>query len=160
MTYTKSKYLLGLILLLFVGCSPQRTDYYLPKGFTGDVAIIYDCEDGQDIQIKDGRRQIYIPDSGVVLLKSHFKDGGLEERFYQMSASGSPIEITRFHSDSDTRRGANHIYFERLEELDGMAQTNRVYESDVEFFYVGTEPESDTNVLRFENRVKEILAKN
>ena len=160
MTYTKSKYLLGLILPLFVSCSPQRTDYYLPKGFTGDVAIIYDCKDGQDIQIKGGRKQIYIPDSGVVLLKSYFKDGGLEERFYQMSASDSPIEITQFHPGSDTCCGTSHIYFERLEELDGIAQTNRVYESDVLMFYVGTDLKSDTNRLRFENRVKEILAKN
>jgi hypothetical protein len=145
---------------LFVSCSPQRTDYYLPKGFTGDVAIFYDCKDGQDVQIKDGRRQIVIPDSGVVLLKSPFKDGGQEERFYQMSASGSPIEITHFHSGSDTSGGASHIYFERLAEIDGMAPPNKIYETDVLIFYVGTDPESETNSLGFENRVKEIVAKN
>ena len=43
------------------------------------------------------------------------------KRFYQMSASDRPVEITRFHPGSDTCCVANHIYFERLEELDGMA---------------------------------------
>src|ERR1700744_1024787 len=147
MKYVKSNYFVSsFIFIIFVtSCNTIKTDYYFPKGFTGDVALIYDCEGGQEVQIKNGRRQILIPDSGIVLLKAHFKEGPLDEKFYLKNEKGNFSEIYRYPLQKDTSDDNRHVYFERVTEVVGKGQNDKSFASMITFFYVGKGLELDTN---------------
>jgi len=157
MKYIKPDYIASFFVIFLVSCSTLKTDYYFPRGFIGDVAIVYDYEGGQDVKIKNGRRQILIPDSGIVLLKTHFKEGQLDEKFYVQDEKDSLREVYRYAFQKDTCCDKKYIYFERVVEFVGKGQNNKSFASMINFFYVGKSLKSDTNRYSFENHVQKLL---
>ena len=157
MKYIKPDNIVSIFVMFFVSCNTLKTDYYFPRGFEGDVAIVYGFEEGQDLHLKSGRRQILIPDSGIVLLKTHFKEGQLDEKFYIKDEKNSFMEVYRYTFQEDTCCNKKYIYFERVVEFVGKDQKNKSFASMINFFYFGKSLKLDTNRLNFESHVQNLL---
>ena len=145
-------------VILVISCNTLKTDYYFPKGYTGDVAIVYGCEGGEQLTIKNGRRQIVIPDSGICLLKTDFKEGQLDERFYVKDEKDSFREVQRYAFQKDTCCDKRYIFFERVVEFVGKDRSNKSFASKINLFYFGKSLKLDTNRNYFENHVQKLLA--
>lgn len=157
MKYIKLDYFASSFVIFIISCNTLKTDYYFPRGFVGNVAIVYDYESGKDVQIKNGRRQILIPGSGIIFLKTHFKEGQLDEKFYVKDKKDSFREVYQYTFQEDTCCDKKYIYFDRVVEFVGKGQNNKSFASMINFFYVGKSLKLDTNRFFFENHVQKLL---
>jgi hypothetical protein len=73
-----------LNLSFFSACTEEKDkiDFYLPENFHGRVVIIYNCMTGINPQIKNGRSQIFVPQSGIVKVKAQIKFGAVDYRYF------------------------------------------------------------------------------
>lgn len=146
-----------LLALLLTSCNRKiKCDYFLLNHFTGEVAIIYGCADGDNINIKNGRQQYYIPNSGILLTKEKFQAGELDQKFYTLSKNNI-YEVPVFQYQKDTTK--NYIYFDRFETIACALRDNTAKEYSVKFFYVGKKMDSSSNKNRFqfEKQIRSLL---
>ena len=77
-----------LILSFLNGCqNAEPATYYLPKNFKGVFAIVYSQSQGSDTII-NGRHQFYIPENGILLIKTKFSAGWRDDIFLRTSNKG------------------------------------------------------------------------
>lgn len=71
-----SKLLLATSAILFLGCAETRIDetYLIPRGYTGQIAIVFGVEQGEKEVLENGRRVYHIPEDGILLTQSKFND--------------------------------------------------------------------------------------
>ncbi|SDC20766.1 DUF6843 domain-containing protein [Pedobacter soli] len=71
-----NKYLSLILLFLTIfifGCKeiPSKEIYYIPKGFTGNILLIYNQSTGQNDSLSNGSIIYKIPKNGILLLKGN-----------------------------------------------------------------------------------------
>src|SRR3982751_1036500 len=78
-----------LMLFLLTGCQDaEPATYYLPKNFEGFFSIIYSQSKGEKIKLINGRRQLFVPTSGILLVKADFSDGWRDDIFLIKTNAG------------------------------------------------------------------------
>jgi len=135
----------------------NKADYYLPKHYQGEVAIIYGCSTCANPQVQNGRPRLVIPDSGILLTKMTYKAGHPEEHFFMKNNAGTYTAVEPYMWQTDTSK--KYIFFERVMNF-GYAKDSLNYY--VTFFYVGKKLDSASDKSRalFEDRVNELIKKN
>ena len=145
--------------LAFVSCSSiSKRDYYLPEGFNGEVAIIYNKGKGTEPSFKEGRLQIMVPDSGIVFLKSEYSPGSIDYQYFIKTLDG----YTRLNRDDfrDFAKDEKRIFMERVMTFSFPKEKNVQDSVTViaELFYVGRKLDTAVGRKRFlfENYISEL----
>jgi len=140
-----------LLVLLCSSCQTIRVEnYYLPKSFEGNVAIIY--RNGGN-ETSDPQAWT-IPDGGILLTSYKFSPGKFITNYYQRNSSNSYDTLRYDFSIKDTTR--NEIVFPRI-------LTFQKYNSKDIFtvftFYVGKKKveELEKDRFFFERKLEEML---
>ncbi|MGD1889900.1 MAG: hypothetical protein ACFB15_04775 [Cyclobacteriaceae bacterium] len=81
----------------------QKFDFIFDESFEGRAVLIGNIPCGQEVNIRDGREQIYVPDNGVALYQGEVKFGYINHRYYRRTKGEKLTEL---------RKRANHMYFE------------------------------------------------
>lgn len=153
--------LLVLILLFIFSCKQRiNINYYLPSNFEGEVAIIYNIKDGITPTFKDGRLEIMVPDSGIVLLNTEYKPGEIDYRYYTKAGDRYyRLYPNDFSTETDSNK--KRIFLQRVMTFD--FPYKRRTEDSVsyvgELFHVGKrlDTTAEKNRFLFEQHVSEIL---
>jgi|GEM_PF-5834275 len=93
------KYLLVTFAILhLVGCNKEAapTSYYFPNGFKGEFVIVYGQKNGCLKKYEKGRRQLFIPDNGVLITQFEFSDGFRNDLFYIQNEKGEYEPLKEF----------------------------------------------------------------
>lgn len=135
------------------GCNKIRVkNYFLPKDFEGNVAIIYSNNgDGeQDIY------NFYIPDNGILKTPYVFYKGDYKINFYQKNRRNEYDTLYEELPSTTFDTSKNRIYFNRV-------LTFKKHDSEsiytVSSFYVGKKNASELSKDRFlfEKKLEEIV---
>ncbi|GAA5219668.1 hypothetical protein GCM10025777_02980 [Membranihabitans marinus] len=84
----------------------QKLDLIFPENFKGKAIVISDMPCGEEIEIIENRKQLRIPENGILLYKGKLKSGYINNRYFKIDNSGNKTEIP-------TR--ANYMYWEDSE---------------------------------------------
>lgn len=145
--------LLLIAALLLSGCNEKLTviNYFIPKTFEGNVAIIYSKTDS-------GKKEVYnftIPEDGLLKVPYRFYKGNYTQNYYQRNSNNGydtlHVELPSFKIDTTK----NRIYFNRILTF----EKKGIEPIIVETFYVGREKAEALVKDRFffENRLEEIV---
>jgi hypothetical protein len=80
----EKRYFLYLFLVFAGGCTSgaDKIDFFLPKGFTGNCVVMYECKDGISPSKKDGIKQIQVPSTGIIKLQEKIIYGEIKYRYF------------------------------------------------------------------------------
>ncbi len=96
------KYTLAILTVfiasLLIGCGRNSapTSYYFPFGFKGEFVIVYGQKQGCTKKYEKGRRQMFIPDNGVLVTQFEFSDGFRNDLFYIQNGQGEYELVKEF----------------------------------------------------------------
>lgn len=104
--------LIHLVLPIFlfgnVSCSliqPNPTDgiYLIPKGYTGEVVIVYDQPDGLMPELENGLYVFRIPENGIMKVKPPLVEGIVEHSYFYVDENNEKqkLEYLRITGDRD-----------------------------------------------------------
>ena len=145
--------LLPIAALLLSGCNDKLTviNYFIPKSFEGNIAIIYSKTDS-------GKQDVYnftIPKNGTLIVPYRFYKGDYIQNYYQLIESNKydtlQVELPSFKIDTTK----NRIYFNRILTFEKKGMESVV----VETFYVGKKKPAELVKERFlfENKLEKII---
>lgn len=145
--------LLPIAALLLSGCNDKLTviNYFIPKDFEGNIAIIYSKTDSG----KQGVYNFTIPDNGLLKVPYKFYKGDYIQNYYQRNKNNEydtlKVELPSFKIDTIK----NRIYFSRILTF----EKKGIEPIIVETFYVGRKKATELAKDRFffENRLEEIV---
>jgi hypothetical protein len=85
---------LFLIAVVLMSCGEyaEKETFYIPQGFTGTVAVIFDQKDGAPKEYNEGRRIYRIPRNGVLYTTLHDVKGVLDQKYFYVNAAGEPSQ--------------------------------------------------------------------
>ena len=145
------------MIFLFATCfiayscnNGMKTDYYFSDNFSGEVAVIYDCGSSNDPIYKEGRLQLYIPESGILYTKAQLPHGKSLSRFFIRRKGEAFDTIDRYLDQRDTNIKKKHIFFERVMS-DSCGDSKKTYNGI--FFNVGFHLDLDSVRSVFERHV-------
>ena len=154
----KPYYIISGFIVLICGCNPViKSDFYLPKNYKGEVAIIYGYKTGHEQVIKDGRQQFLIPDSGILFTKAHLQYGQVDEKYYiKREKEFKELIPYTFQSDNSSEK---YIYGNRVETILCLNKKNKSISYSIRFFSVGQDIDSIANKKRFlfVSHIKQLL---
>jgi len=132
-----------IIIFLFCSCKEKVCNYYLPKDFEGNVAVLY-SKNG----INSDTMNFFIPDSGILKSKFSFYEGGIKNHYYQKNNFNSYNELLYINSPTKNSN-VKGVYFNR---------TITFYHGDKKIFgtlfYVGKKFDSTSKErFLFENKI-------
>ena len=135
--------ILTIAITVFYSCRQiPIKNYYIPKDFAGNVAIIYNG----NLQ-KKSNKSIYnyvIPDSGILYVNELFKSGNYKINFYQKNQIAKFDTLFEELPSTKIDTNKNRIYFNRV--LTFNKQGRNIY---VTTFYVGKAKGSELGKDRF-----------
>lgn len=99
-------FLLMGILPMFSSCgqNAEPTNYYFPQGFKGEFIIIYGEKNGCPEKHEGGRRQLFIPQSGVLITQFEFSDGFRDDIFFIQNDKGDYLSIKEYVTDHSIKK--------------------------------------------------------
>lgn len=99
--------LIVFVTSLLIGCKRNAvaTSYYFPYGFEGEFVIVYGQKKGCPEKHEKGRRQLYIPDNGVLVTQFKFSDGFRNDLFYIQNQQGEYEPVKEFVPDKAIKIG-------------------------------------------------------
>ena len=143
-----TSYLLVSLIVFISSCEiVTKHDFFIPQNFTGQVAIVYDSQNGIDPPVKNGRKQYIIPDSGIFFSKEHFQSGTLDDKFYTRNNDSSVKELSFYQYQKDSTK--NYIHFDRIENIVCATDDKKTKSFFIRFFYVGAKWDSASDQKRF-----------
>ncbi|MES2766550.1 MAG: hypothetical protein V4642_11810 [Bacteroidota bacterium] len=92
----------GVISCLFVHCANRAENciYLIPKGFTGNVVIVFGQKNGEQIEYKNEKRLYRIPENGV--LKTKFqKKYGIANMYFLRESSLKENDTIKYMNPAD-----------------------------------------------------------
>lgn len=160
------KLLVILTAVLFLGCiKPQRVNevYLIPRGFSGQIAVVFNVRGGEREVLENGWRVYNIPEDGILITQAKFNDTWHTEEYFFV-ADGMRVAIPRT-SYGDPKE----LEEKGLGEDDAFACCGGASKAGDEYtyslLYVGTlkefsaEPKDYSRGLEFHNRVRLKLEK-
>jgi hypothetical protein len=85
-------YIIVASLLISCGRYAEKETFYINKGYTGTIAIVFGENDGVPKEYQDGRRIYRIPESGVLYTQFPMETGILNQKYYYIEPSGNIVE--------------------------------------------------------------------
>jgi hypothetical protein len=130
----------------------QREVYTLPSAFEGPVFVLYDQATAPPIPIVNGRRELGIPASGVLLTSSKVAEGWKDPEVYYVRGNGARVRVHTDWGHADTIASEVRTYWLPTRgsvTLNGVRQPNLTYEA----FIVGP----SNRETRLEERADSLL---
>ncbi len=86
-------YLISCVILLF-GCkkNAESETFLIPDNYTGAIVIIFDQDNGNTKEYKDGRRIYNIPENGILYTQFSRVKGVLNQKFYYKNRSSKELK--------------------------------------------------------------------
>jgi hypothetical protein len=141
--------ILSFISIFLISCKTIKTDYYLVENFKGNVAVIYGVKKGIKANIENGRLQLNIPDSGILMVSNKYVEGVIEDRFFERKSNGELkglVVSDNGHSSSKKER----VYFHRTLTFNNFHKNHILRSSyNAILFYVGEKFDSSLHKERF-----------
>jgi hypothetical protein len=135
----------------------HKETYLIPQNFQGCIRVVYNFECGVEVQKKNGRSIIHVPDNGLILLKNELKrpqnllvaiwEQHLDQEFYSIDSKGNKEKLRHKERYSqDTLKGvritgtdgrgesgdSNFLLFKRFYVYNGSSTKNELDCSTVE----------------------------
>ena len=92
--------LLAVSAALSLGCAgPREADevYLIPRGFSGQIAVVFDVDKGEREVLEEGRRVYNIPEDGILIPRAKFNDAWHAEEYFFVDGAGRiPIPKTSY----------------------------------------------------------------
>lgn len=127
---------------IFISCDKvQVKNYFIPKNFTGNVAVIYSKNSASCNEINNFK----IPESGILKSNCRFEEGNFVINFYQGNSSDGYDTLFEELAGKKIDTTKNRIYFNRV--LTFYDKENK--EIFVSTFYIGKAKASDLGRDRF-----------
>lgn len=91
------------LILITLGSvfTDQKFDFYLEENFTGYVNVVNHMKCGQSVQKKNGREQLYIPSTGILMYKGNIRAGVVNHRYYYKMKNDSLVLIPQRSPNGD-----------------------------------------------------------
>lgn len=119
--------LMTLLSIEIDTATSQKFDFIFPQDFTGEVIVIGESTCGQQKNVKNGREQLFVPESGILLYNGFIKDYGLvNHRFFYQTNNEAYVEIPR--------RSENGMFWDRIDNKPP-SQLNVVWGSGMGKYY-------------------------
>jgi hypothetical protein len=94
----------------------HKETYLIPENFQGCIRVVYNFECGVEVQKKNGRRILHVPDNGLILLKNKLKqprnllvgiwENQLDQEFYIIDNKGNREKLRhKKRYSEDTSKG-------------------------------------------------------
>ena len=147
--------ILSMVCLSLGSCERViRSDYFFPKDFSGEVAVIYNCKDSKPPIYKGDRLQLFIPASGILKVGTPLMTGTADTRFFIRNDSGSYDTIYRHLDKENIEVSKKYIFFERVM-FDSCIENKKTFTAV--FFNVGVSLDVDSVRTPFEQHVFNLL---
>lgn len=146
---------IAMLLFFLSSCNYViKKDFFLPKGFKGEVAIVYEYPTGNAVTVKDGRQQFEVPASGIVLTSAANKYGKIDYKFYIKNNKQGFDELTPYLFQKDEGH-TKYIYNIRNETEVCAIRKDKSTGYVMDIFTVGKETDSIANSssFKFKNRL-------
>lgn len=154
------------LLSYMASCGYLRTKdgiYLVPKGYEGEVLIVFDQPDGVTPTIEDGLYVYKIPEDGVLKVKSPLETGFVNLKYFYIDDSGRREEIRYLRITGD-----RDIHGESKDKFDGQinadeyengifAMSYGVDSGKIVSFFVGRPKNSEILYEKMVRRVNKIL---
>ncbi len=138
-----------VVIILLAACKTRVKNFYIPKDFDGNVAVIYKNTTG-----KSSSQDYHIPDSGILQVEGTFEEGGVELNYYQENASGGYDTLREPFPSDKIDYTKSRIYFHRTLSY----STQGVGPVHVTAFYVGKKQAKDlvNDRIDFERKLEKL----
>lgn len=147
-------FLLCILAVQACGPNPKVKNYFMPKGFEGNVAVIYSNAHHQsDVY------NYYIPENGILKTDYGFFEGNYRINFYQKNDVNGYDTLYEELPSKVYDSSKNRIYFNRVLTFQRL-NSDTIY--TVGTFYVGKKQALDLEKDRFlfEKRLEKMLLGN
>ena len=106
MKNTKLLLLLTVVLILNSACRQKIDEIYLiPRGFTGNFAVVFDVERCEKDVLENGTRVYRIPDDGILITQASYNKTLHDEKYFFVDGDERvPIPGTFFADAEELRR--------------------------------------------------------
>lgn len=84
------------ILLMLNACTPKKSApsiYIIPKGYTGEIILVFNYPTGKEKVYKHKKRVYQIPKSGLLTTKFLATYGYLYDKYYYVGKDNDTLEI-------------------------------------------------------------------
>jgi len=145
---------MSLVILLF-GCNEVRVkNYFIPQGYTGNVAVIFKNN-------KSSSEEVFnytIPEDGILYTDYSFEKGRFKINFYQKNSLNRYDTLFEELPGKQIDTTKNRIYFNRVLTFSRGEKSG----TDVTTFYVGKVKASELEKDRFlfERHLEKIILRN
>ena len=88
--------IVAAILCLNSACQQKINEIYLiPRGFSGNVAVVFDVKEGEKEVLENGSRVYRIPEDGVLITQASYNSTFHDEKYFFVDGSGERVPISR-----------------------------------------------------------------
>lgn len=88
--------ILTAMLFMNFACRQKIDEIYLiPRGFSGNIAVVFDVKQGEKVELENGSRVYRIPDDGILVTQASYNSTPHEEKFFFVEGDGERVPITR-----------------------------------------------------------------
>lgn len=143
---------LACILIISACDSNLKVEnYFLPKGFEGNVAVIYSND-----SLEADTLNYQVPESGILMTKYGFFKGRYKINYYQLNENNKYDTLVQELPTQAPDLSKNRIYFNRILTFQ-RNKSDTIY--TVGTFYVGKKPASELEKDRFffERKLEKML---
>ncbi len=95
---------IGIYAIFFASSylkKPEPEKFLIPINFEGKVRIVYGEECGINPSIINGRRELQIPNNGLLIIQPKFEAGIIDHEYYFVDQNGNKTEIMQYENYAD-----------------------------------------------------------
>lgn len=93
-----------IITIILIGCKTQSQEFFiLPKGFRGEVVVVYDPAIGENVNSLDGNIIYNIPPTGVLIANLPPRCNINKRRYFIINEFGQLVEIDKMTTLQEER---------------------------------------------------------
>jgi hypothetical protein len=86
---------LAATLFMSFSCRQKTNEIYLiPRGFTGNIAVVFDVKQGEKEELENGWRVYRIPEDGILITQASYNSTLHDEKFFFVDG-GERVPIAR-----------------------------------------------------------------
>ncbi len=87
---------LTAMLLMNFACRQRINEIYLiPRGFSGNIAVVFDVKQGEKEVLENGWRVYRIPEDGILMTQASYNNTLHDEKYFLLGDGGERVPMPR-----------------------------------------------------------------
>ena len=88
---------------------PEPETFLIPTSFEGKIRIVYGEECGINPPIVNGRRELQIPNNGLLIIQPEFEAGIIDHEYYFVDQNGNKTDIIQYKNHTDGTKNISDV---------------------------------------------------